>query len=196
MSRFEIEIKISVKDRQQVLEKLQKMGFQKKTEIIEEDMYFNSDHYDIKKRDEALRIRKSTYIAENRTTAQINFKGPKIDKISMSRIEYETDIKDAKSMENILQALGFQPVAGVEKVWCYLERDGMAACVDCVKGLGDFLELEVLTEEEGQREKNLRKMDKVLEELGYSIKDTVRSSYLSMLMQERDDGKIIDICLC
>ena len=196
MSRFEIEIKISVKDRQQVLEKLQKMGFQKKTEIIEEDMYFNSDHYDIKKRDEALRIRKSTYIAENRTTAQINFKGPKIDKISMSRIEYETDIKDAKSMENILQALGFQPVAGVEKVRCYLERDGMAACVDCVKGLGDFLELEVLTEEEGQREKNLRKMDKVLEELGYFIKDTVRSSYLSMLMQERDDGKIIDICLC
>ena len=54
----------------------------------------------------------------------------------------------------------------------------------------------MLTEEEGQREKNLRKMDKVLEELGYSIKDTVRSSYLSMLMQERDDGKIIDICLC
>lgn len=196
MSRFEIEIKIPVKDRQQVLEKLQKMGFQKKTEIIEEDMYFNSDHYDIKKRDEALRIRKSTYIAENRTTAQINFKGPKIDKISMSRIEYETDIKDAKSMENILKALGFQPVAGVEKVRCYLERDGMTACVDCVKGLGDFLELEVLTAEGGQREKNLRKMDKVLEELGYSMKDTVRSSYLSMLMQKRDDGKIIDICLC
>ena len=49
-------------------------------------------------------------------------------------------------------------------------------------GLGDFLELEVIAFEEASRETHLKNMEKLLTSLGLSIKDTVRTSYLGMLM--------------
>ena len=34
-------------------------GFQKYQKVIEEDMYYNSEYHDVRKHDEALRIRKT-----------------------------------------------------------------------------------------------------------------------------------------
>lgn len=52
------------------------------------DMYYNSEYHDVKTSGEALRIRKSTVLLTGQTRAQLNFKGKKIDQISMSRQEY------------------------------------------------------------------------------------------------------------
>ena len=45
----------------------------------EKDTYFNSVYHDVKKRDEALRIRTSTDCRSGISKTQINFKGPKLD---------------------------------------------------------------------------------------------------------------------
>lgn len=54
--------------------------------------------------------------------------------------------------------------------------------MDNVKGLGDYLELEILADEEAQREEALEKLERILNQLGYCMQDTTRTSYLSMLM--------------
>ena len=44
----------------------------------------------------------------------------------------------------------------------------------------------VISEEES-REEALQEIDRVLQRLGYNLKDTTRTSYLSMLQQVEDD---------
>lgn len=183
MEHFEIEIKLPIDRPETVLNGLISCGFEKAGRVREEDMYYNSEYHDVKKRDEALRIRKSTDLETGKTRSQINFKGKKLDQVSMSRKEYETEIKDSEHMDAILQAIGFFPVAGVCKVRQYLRRGEMTACLDQVENLGNFLELEVIAEDESLRKRYLNEMEVLLGKMGLSMKDTVRTSYLSMLMQ-------------
>lgn len=187
MDHFEIEIKLPVERPEEILEGLISCGFEKAGLIREDDLYYNSEYHDVKKRDEALRIRKSTDLNTGKVQAQINFKGKKVDQVSMSRKEYETGIDDPERMDGILKAIGFTPVAGVHKVRQYLRRGNMTACLDRVEHLGSFLELEVLAEDGGLREKYLKDMEGILETLGLSMKDTVRISYLGLLMHGKSD---------
>ena len=185
MSTYEIEIKLPIADKASVQAKLMQLGFQEEARIRECDMYYNSAYHDVKELGEALRIRKSTDLLTGMTKAQINFKGKKIDKVSMSRQEYETVVEDAESMDQILKSLGFSPVAGVAKTRIYLQQEEMTACLDQVDGLGDFLELEVIAYEETLCEKYLENMEQLLTSLGLSMKDTVRTSYLGMLLRDQ-----------
>lgn len=181
---FEIEIKIPIDDPERIMKSLLARRFQKYQKVIEEDMYYNSAYHDVRKHDEALRIRKTRNLLTGKTGAQINFKGKKLDQISMSRREYETGIEDPDCMEKILEAIGFVRVAGVRKTRNYLRREEMTACLDQVENLGDFLELEVIVRNEKRRESCLAQMKEILQDLGLSMNNTVRSSYLSMLMDK------------
>ena len=119
MAQFEIEIKLPLKNLKETLKFLTDQGFQETAQIQEEDTYFNSVYHDVKKRDEALRIRTSTDCRSGISKTQINFKGPKLDKISMSRMELETEVSDAEVLKNILIHLDFSPVASVIKTRKY-----------------------------------------------------------------------------
>lgn len=184
MKQYEIEIKLFVKNLKQLIQDLKTLGFQKEVLKREEDVYFYSRHYDIKKRDEALRIRKSTNLMTNQIKTQLNFKGPKLDKISMSRKELEIEIENASIMEEILQNLDFGKAAFVCKTRQYMRRNDITACIDQVENLGNFLELEILAESKDQKEKSLKRIEGILENLGYSMEDTTQTSYLSMLMNQ------------
>ena len=175
IDNFEIEIKIPIEDPERIMKSLMIRGFQKYQKVIEEDMYYNSEYHD---------VRKTRDLLTGKTRAQINFKGKKMDQISMSRREYETGIEDPDCMEKILGAIGFTRVAGVKKTRNYLRREEMTACLDQVENLGDFLELEVIVRKENLREKCLVQMREILQELGLSMDNTVRTSYLGMLMDK------------
>ena len=171
MAQFEIEIKLPLKNLKETLKFLTDQGFQETAQIQEEDTYFNSVYHDVKKRDEALRIRTSTDCKSGISKTQINFKGPKL----------ETEVSDAEVLKNILIHLDFSPVASVMKMRKYMKCGRFTACLDQVEGLGDFLELEVIAEQESERKEILSKMEDLLAILGYHMSDTVQTSYLSML---------------
>lgn len=107
MAQFEIEIKLPLKNLKETLKFLTDQGFQETAQIQEEDTYFNSVYHDVKKRDEALRIRTSTDCRSGISKTQINFKGPKLDKISMSRMELETEVSDAEVLKKYSHPFGF-----------------------------------------------------------------------------------------
>lgn len=136
MNSFEIEMKLPVFSLEEIKEKLIWKGFQEEATVRESDMYYNSEHHDVKKLGEALRIRKSTDLFNGQTQAQLNFKGKKMDQVD---------------------------------------------------GLGSFLELEVIASEESMRETYLREMERLLTELGLSMADTVRTSYLGMLYAKKQN---------
>ena len=73
-----------------------------------------------------------------------------------------------------------------------LRENGEASAVITYKGkkldnrsmAREELELEIIVETEAEREGVLQKIEEVLTGLGYSMKDTTRHSYLSMLTKE------------
>ena len=111
-----------------------------------------------------------------------NFKGKKLDTRTMTREELETGVEDGAVCRNILQAIGYIPVAPeVIKKRLMLQKESITVCLDNVHGLGEFLELEILADSEEKKDDALGQIESVLNSLGYQISDTVRTSYLSML---------------
>lgn len=183
----EVEIKLPIQNTEKIISALTSIGFVQDSIIEEKDVYFDNVHEQIRKNGEALRIRQIHNPETGETESVITFKGKKLDKISMTRQELETGISDAETGIRILEALGFFPVSPkVVKTRRSYHWNEMNACVDQVRDLGDFLELEIVTEENADRENALAKIEEILNQLGYQRSDTTRTSYLSML-QNRED---------
>ncbi len=191
---IEVEIKLPVADFPKTKRDLEQLGFVRGKWVTESDLYFNSVWHDLKKGDEALRIRTCEDLISGNPRTVITYKGPKLDTVSMTRTELETEVMDASICEKILRALGFTMCYPVIKKRHYFSRiinqSGqpepweITACLDQVEGLGDFLELEILVSKEEHREMALSIMEQVLADLGYAMEDTTRISYLSMLQKK------------
>lgn len=186
---IEVEVKLPVFDRESTEQRLSSMGFIREKLVRETDIYFNNEIRDFRKTDEALRIRSCDNLQTGESKAVITYKGPKLDNISMTRKELETEVGDADICGDILASVGFYPVFPVKKLRQYYYLETMTACVDQVEGLGDFLELEVIVSEEKDREEALSQIESLLEGMGRNMEETTRVSYLSMLQKKVAEGE-------
>lgn len=185
---IEVEIKLKLRDGDDIAARFAAMGFCAAGRVRENDVYFDNAAGEIRKGDSALRIRTVDHLADGSRETLLTYKGKKLDPRTMTRPEYETEARDGAVLAEILRALGFCAVEPrVEKLRTTYVRGNMSACLDAVQGLGDFLELEVLAADETQRAAGLAEIETTLRELGYSMEDTVRVSYLSQLQGRKED---------
>ena len=183
---IEVEVKLPVTDLDEIKSALKEFGFKEKCLIEEHDTYFDNQQGDIRTNDEALRVRETKDYLTGKKRAQINFKGKKLDTRTMTREELETGVEDGEICRNILRAIGYAPAAPeVVKDRTMLQKENVTACLDNVYGLGEFLELEILADSEEQKGAALERIENILNDLGYQISDTVRTSYLSMLQNRK-----------
>ena len=181
---IEVEVKLPVEDLNEIKRKLVKIGFEESSFIEERDTYFDNQQGDIRANDEALRVRETKDYRTGKIRAQINFKGKRLDAGTMTREELETGVENGEISRKILQAIGYIPVAPeVIKERIMLRRESVTACLDNVRGLGEFLELEILADSKKQKDAALGQIENILNNLGYQISDTVRTAYLSMLQK-------------
>ncbi|MCQ2473551.1 MAG: class IV adenylate cyclase [Saccharofermentans sp.] len=186
---IEVEVKLKIDSAESIEKKLIELGFKKGQTLQEIDYYYNGVDRDFRASGEALRLRLvesldgSAVVADRpgEPLIQMTYKGPKLDNVSMSRVEHQVNIDNFETMLSILSSLGYKPVEPVIKLRRELFSEEICACVDTVDGLGGYLELEIMADEESQRENALDKISVVLKQLGYSISDTTTTSYLSML---------------
>ncbi|WP_457548521.1 class IV adenylate cyclase [Archaeoglobus sp.] len=142
-------------------------------EVRERDFYFNHPCRDFLKTDEALRVRKSERVF-------LTYKGPKIDKETKTREEIEVEIGDFDKALEIMKKLGFRLVAEVIKVRRIYRIGDATICVDNVKDLGEFVEIEVKSE---NVEKAKREIFKIADKFG--LKNPITKSYLEMLLENK-----------
>ena len=181
---IEVEVKLPVEDLNEIKRNLVKIGFEESSCIEERDTYFDNQQGDIRAKDEALRVRETKDYRTGKIRAQINFKGKRLDAGTMTREELETGVENGEISRKILQAIGYIPVAPeVIKERIMLRRESVTACLDNVRGLGEFLQLEILADSKKQKDAALGQIENILNNLGYQISDTVRTSYLSMLQK-------------
>ena len=118
----------------------------------------------------------------------ITYKGKKLDQVSMSRKELETGVADAEVCIQIFESLGFKMIPPkVIKNRQEYRLNHMTACIDQVQDLGDYLELEMLVPENDSKDSALRQIEKMLQKFGYTMEDTTRNSYLSMLQHVEEE---------
>lgn len=182
---IEVEIKLRISDKKRIEKTLKEIGFRKAKLVMESDTYYMADHHDFVGLDEALRVRSTENKITGERSAAITYKGAKLDNTSMTRQELETSVGDGNICREILERIGFQPVPVVEKLRQYYHRDNITACVDAVTNLGDYLELEIIVDAKDKREDALDQLEQILHTLGYSMQDTTRTSYLSMLLKKK-----------
>ena len=193
---IEVEIKIPVGDLKEVREGLQRKGFVHEQSRIEKDTYYDGGIHGIRKSGEALRVRQIIHCDTGEKISEINFKGKKMDSVSMSRPEYETTVGDGEIAGKIFEAAGFFPVKPmVVKKRELLVFGEMRACLDEVEGLGTFLELEIMAEDESSKAVALEKIERILKALGHGMEETTRVSYLTQL-QRRAEQRVTEINEC
>ena len=179
---IEVEVKLKIDNRNSVEEQLKDQDFCLHKRVKETDTYFDGGLYGIKKSGQALRVRKTVDYMTGAEESELNFKGAKIDAVSMARLELETEVENGDVAMKILEAIGFhkaEPLV-IKERWL-MSRGDVHACLDEVEGLGSFLELEILVENEEGRPKALARIEEILMSLGYTMKDTTRVSYLGQL---------------
>ena len=171
---IEVEIKVRIKNKEEIAEKLKKLGFKFIKKKFQEDIYFNGIDRDFRKTDEALRIR------DDNGTYYVTYKGPKIDRISKTREEIEVRIDDKEKMRQIFKKLGFREVRPIRKVREIYKKDDITASIDDVEGLGLFLELEKNIYNINEKDESLKELMEILKALNISRDNTIRKSYLEL----------------
>ncbi len=144
-------------------------------EKVEEDIYFNSPYRDFRETDEALRVRKDV------EGFSITYKGPKVDSETKSREEIKLRVDDFNAAVELLKKLGFKEAGRVVKNRKIYRAGNAIICLDDVEGLGKFVEIEIECDD---LEEGKQKVFGIAEKLGFDRKESIRKSYLEMVLEK------------
>jgi adenylate cyclase class 2 len=184
---FEVEQKFWVVDREGFCQQLERWRISLGDPVVQIDRYFNHPARDFARTDEALRIRS---VGDQNF---VTYKGPKIDTTTKTRREIELGLESgtaaADRFGELLEALGFRPVATVKKqrrkTMMSVEGRNLEMAFDEVDGLGIFAELECSA---GEADLAAAKatIAKLAADLGLTHNE--RRSYLELLLEARSAG--------
>lgn len=187
---YEVELKVETVH-EGLPERLDSLGATRERRVEQTDTYYDAPHRDFAETDEALRIRRERPLDAEATDPEsdptvevtLTYKGPLVDDSSKTRREHETGVDDAAELAAVLDGIGFEPAATVEKERTFYAVDGYTVVLDSVAGLGEFVEIErraAADDVDSVREGAVG----LLESLGLDPDDGIRTSYLGLLLEE------------
>jgi adenylate cyclase class 2 len=95
----------------------------------------------------------------------------------MDSIEHETEVSDEKELTKIIEHMNFVPYSDLTKTRRKAKIGEIEVCVDHLDGLGDFIELEKLTDEVVDHDAVIEELWGIFESLGVSKDDEVTDGY-------------------
>ena len=99
------------------------------------------------------------------------------------RIEVECEILDAKSFQKYLELLDLELVVTVKKTRERAYYKNAVVCLDYVEGLGNFVEVEIVSDE-CNAEDDMKRLNEIVNELGLNEKNIVEMPYDEMLFNK------------
>ncbi len=140
----EVEIKIQIINPEEIIKTLENNGCVFSEPIVQRDtVYIPNEQLTVPVPPEVnvLRIRRQ------KDKIFLTLKRPDVNN-HLSKLEHELEIADAEQMTEIIKLLGFKVVADTTKTRRKCKINDYEICVDHVEGLGDFLEMEKITDED------------------------------------------------
>jgi len=188
---FEVEIKVCLKqDLEATKAKLRKLGSKYQANIDHVDDYFllPGGLRNFAKTDEALRVRE-TIKNGVKEGADITYKGKKLGSTTKTRQEIVVEISSAEKMEEILLNIGLRKAFSLKK-WreiytCEFENENITITLDRVEYLdAQYMEVELTARSQQEIEEKEGILIRFLYHLGYSKQDSIRASYLELVLQK------------
>lgn len=171
---IEVEIKVEA-PHEEVEDRLQKVGAESHGEHVQHDVYYSAPHRDFEETDEALRTR-----AED-GDVYVTYKGPKLDGETKSRREIDLEVGNLDLADDLLKALGFEEFGRVRKHRTKYVYGDHVVVLDDVEGLGEYVEVETVVEDEEGFEEARDGVKQMLRRLQLDPRGSVRESYLELL---------------
>ena len=171
----EIEIKVRVADKQSLLQTLASQNVILSEPVTQRDRVYGRPGVDGGSDNSApwLRIRTET---KNGEVKQI-FTLKKSVTSQMDSIEHETEVVNADELAKIIEHIDFTPYSDLTKTRQKAHDGDIEICVDTVEGLGDFIEVEKLTEEDADLGAVIAELWTVLDKYGLKREDEVTDGY-------------------
>jgi adenylate cyclase class 2 len=177
---LEVESKYKSPGNDKVEKALGRLGARRAWVGAMEDVYYAHPSRDFGRTDEALRLRKTDEVSE------LTYKGPRMQSQTLkAREEITLRTDNPLAIARIIERLGFRESFVVRKNRSSYILDKLKIEVDDVEGLGEYVELEVLTESP-DRSKQLVETARV--ELGLDRLEP--RTYLEMLIEKMASERI------
>jgi len=172
--KLEIEVKAKVKDFEIIKDKLKELGCVLSLPIIQNDYIYNSKTTNIREGYDGspiLRIRKQGEkilftLKKNRTN-------------ELDCIEKEIEVSNDETLRDILLLMNYESNVEVHKKRIKTTYKDYEICLDEVEGLGTYIEVEKMSEEDGEKVQN--ELFEFLETLGVSKEDRVFKGYDTLI---------------
>ena len=136
----EIEAKLKVDSLPEVERRLAECGASFLRETIQTDSYFDTPDRDMTRTDKCLRLRRERDGTRERLI--LAYKGPKETDDYKKRAEVEVEVSDAKAIEALLGALGYDKVLVFNKRRRLWSLHGCEVALDELPLVGGFVEVE------------------------------------------------------
>lgn len=169
---FEVEFKFKIKNKEEIINKLRSKNC-KFSELRQCDHIYvknGINDFNIPTGENVLRIREENGI--NYITL----------KQRLNHLEYETVVEDFEVTNNIFIALGYHKLVKVNKYRKETKVNGFNITVDEVEQLGNFIEIEKLTENETDIENIQNEILNFAKELEISPEDIEKEKYDAMIL--------------
>lgn len=178
----EIEIKATITSVQSIIDTLQAQNIAVTQPVTQHDRVYGQNDVEDTVDNTApwLRIRSET---KQGSTKHI-FTLKRSVTNQMDSIEHETEVTDPVELEAIIEQLSFSLYSDLTKTRQKAHMNDIEICIDAVDGLGSFVEVEKLTDEDANYEAVVAELWQVLDRLGIQPEDEVIDGY-DVLMNKK-----------
>ena len=178
----EYEVKIPVKDLEEVEEVLKGRGWSVIGHFREVDHYIDLRRcVGIPAERIAFRVRERCDLASGRCAGEVTYKGEPIESDVKAREEVSVGVDDPGKLAEVFLRLGFE-LYRVSKVRKVMDSGGdVRIYLDEVEGLGRFIEVEMMNPP--SKEEYFRRLNEVKEMLGLAGEENITLSYLELSLR-------------
>jgi len=176
----EIEIKVRVKDVNELISKLQTAGLELSQPVVQHDDVFSRGDKVGSNGSVFIRVRRET--RNGKATNSFTLK--RMVDGHGDKIEFETEITNPNAMLGAIYELGLEPYVTVKKSRRTAKADDYEICLDDVEGLGSFIEIEKIVDNSANHEEVMNELWQFAEKLGLSWSDCIDSGYDVMLREK------------
>ena len=172
--KSEIEVKAKVRNLDDLVSKLKEIGCVLNEPVVQDDCIYNKKGIDLLSHNHGtsvLRIREQK--------GRIVFTLKKDRSNELDCIEKEIEVNDKNTLEEIIELLDYEKTVEVHKKRQKGKYGDYEICLDEVDGLGFFIEVEKMSDEDGEKVQN--ELFDFLKKLGIEDEDRVFYGYDSMV---------------
>ena len=171
----EIELKFKIKDKDELLNRLDSLDCKIGELIEQKDTIYVNDLNNIESLEGSVWLR----VRKEQDNIELNYKKQSSKKQESKEIEFGVD--SYEKAKQFLEELGYKKWVEVNKKRRYSKYEGANICIDEVERLGNFVEIELLVDEEDKVDNYEDELLKIAEKLGINIKNKVDDHYDTMI---------------